>query len=407
MLVEVSQWMGGFFNKAVSGHSGAGVDEIYKLKLHCDGFIKIDIQSTYRKILTDVIERTHGIPKNIDKHLWDNCVANEAPDGLITMLVEAMYSKRDLYIVYVMDVVRYATPEEQKQIESDFETKGSSTLGCYVSFKNFEITDVLKIFSELEYYVLKGLHKNVNLSKALQIKVDQMRASVSLADSGVAKAQAREIALALAAGQDVLMDSKDMIDTSKPDMSPIEKATAFLNQKRSFYLGLPASYISGEQTGGIGSTGEGDNRAVERGLKYFYKSIIGPVLYALFGLDTEYRTSDFREISSALETLQAFEMVSDNAISRESKDMIIARMFNLDPVVEKEAKEREALLRGSDASLNGAQVTAMSQFLAQLATGQLAPDTAIQALMVSFNLTREDAEAIVEPMTKFKPRVNV
>lgn len=401
-------FFGGFFNKAVSGHSGAGVEEIYPLALKCNHFTKIDIQSTYRKILTDVIERTHGVPEKMEKHLWDNCVVNEAADGLITLLVKAMYNKGQLFLVYVKsaDVMRVATPNEQTQIKEDYRSKGASDVGCFIAFSNFEITDILKIFSELEYYVLAGFHKNVNLSKAVQIKMDQMRASVAFSDADVAIQQAKEIAVSLRAGRDVLLDSKDSIDTAKTDMSPIDSAVTFLNTKRSFYLGLPVSYVSGVQTGGIGSTGEGDNRAIERGLKYFYESIVKPVLLALFGLKTEYRSSDFREISSALETLTTFETISDSSLSRESKDKIIAMMFGLDPKEEQNAKAKESALRGSDTSLNGAQVTAMSQFLAQLATGQLAPDTAIQALMVSFNLTRDDAEAIVDPMSNFKPRAN-
>lgn len=134
-------------------------------------------------------------------------------------------------------------------------------------------------------------------------------------------------------------------------------------------------------------------------------AIIHPVILALFEVDTEFKSQDFRQMNSALEALKTFELVSDQILSQASKRDILARMFDVDPEEEEQNLEEEAAARGSDTSLNGAQVTAMSQFLAQLATGQLAPDTAIQALMVSFNLSREDAEAIVEPMNGFKPKV--
>ena len=394
-------------NKAVSGATGASVAEIYPLAIQCESFIRADIKATYTKILTDVIERTHGIPDKLIPTLWDNCVGSEAPEGLISLLVDGMFLKSDVYIVYrkEVNVLRKATAEEQRKIKLDYEQKNSSDIGCYVSFRNFDLTDILRLYSLLEFCVTRGLYKSVNVSRAVQIKVAGMRSSVSLDDSELAIQQAQDIAMALARGDDVLVDSQDEITSAKPDTSGVEKAIEFLNMKRAFYLGFPMAYISGIQTGGIGSTGEGDNRAIERGLKAFFYSIIHPTLKALFGIETTFKSTDFREIESALEVLKTFELVSDTTLSREAKDEIIAVMFDLDAKAEKKAKEREASERGSDTTLNSAQLTAMSQFLAQLATGQLAPETAIAALMTSFSLSQDDAEAIVEPMVGFRPRI--
>lgn len=404
----MSNWLTSLWNRPVSGSTGASVEEIYSLTHKCNDFMRADIYATYRKILTDTIERTHGIPSDIQKHLWDNCTVSESSFGLITLLVEAMYNKSDLYIVYLksVDVMRLATPEEKATIKKDYESgKADTSIGAYFSFKHLHTTDMLRLFSELEYCVISGLYKTVNLSKAVQIKISNMRQSVSELDSDIAVEQAEGIADGLRTGRDVLLDAADDITTTTVDVGPIEKSVDFLNSKRAYYLGLPMAYISGIQSGGLNTTGEGDTRAIERGLKTFYYSIIGPALLAIFKVKTTFVSTDFGEMNAALEALKTFELVSDSTLSQEAKQNIIAQMFNLDVEQEKKAKEREALLRGSDTSLNGAQVTAMSQFLDQLATGTLAPESAIQALIVSFNLSREDAEAIVEPMTNFKPRV--
>lgn len=380
--------------------------DIFPLSVASDAFIKSDIEATYTKILTDTLERTHGIPKEQVPLLWDNCVANETQHGLVSHLVGAMVNQRDLCLVYrkAVNVLRIATYEEAEQIKKDYKDKGKSEGGVFISFRNYRRTDMLKIYSALEYCILSSLHKTVNISKAVQIKIADLRSSVALADAGVAEAQARAIALALKAGQDIYCDVKDEITNATPDVSPTEKAIGFLDAKRAFYLGLPLAYISGLQAGGIGATGEADNQSIERGLKQYFFSIIHPVLYALFEADTEFKSQDFRQMNSALEAAKTFELISDNLLSQTAKKDILARMFDIDPEEEQENLEEEAAARGSSTTLNGAQVTAMSQFLAQLATGQLAPDTAIQALMVSFNLSREDAEAIVEPMQGFKPR---
>lgn len=386
--------------------SSSELPDIFPLSVIAKDFIKSDIEATYTKILTDTLERTHGIPREVTPLLWDNCVANETQYGLVSLLVEAMVNQGDLCIIYkkALKVLRKATFEEAAKIKADYLAKGESPDGVFLSFRNYHRTNMLKIYSALEYCILTSLHKTVNISKAVQIKVADLRSSVSLQDAGVAEAQARSLAFALKNGADVYLDVKDQITTSTPDVSPTEKAIGFLDAKRAFYLGLPLAYISGLQTGGIGASGDADTQAIERGLKQYFFTVVHPVLLALFEADTEFKSQDFKQMNSALEALKTFELVSDNVLSNASKKDIIARMFDIDPEEEQENLEEEAAERGSDTSLNGAQVTAMSQFLAQLATGQLAPDTAIQALMVSFNLSREDAEAIVEPMNGFKPR---
>jgi hypothetical protein len=217
------------------------------------------------------------------------------------------------------------------QIKEDYKANGQSSIGVYVSFKSYIRTDMVRLYSSMEYWVVASLNKNMNLSKAIQFKMGDMRGSVSLADSSIAIAQAKNIATALSNGRDVLLDKNDEIVTSSPDISAIKESIAFLDAKRSFYLGLPLSYINGEQTGGIGSTGEADTRAVERGLKQYFISILKPVLEAVFKIVVTFKSNDFRQIGSALEAIKIFELTGDDVISLENKRLIINKLFDLDP----------------------------------------------------------------------------
>ena len=341
-----------WFSKVVAGNPAATAElpDIYPLSLELAVFTKADILATYTKILTDTLERTHGLPPKLYPLLWDNCVLTGSQDGLVTMLALAMFDKSELFLVYKsgVKVIRRATAEEKTKIKADYETAGESPLGVYVSFKNYRRTDMLLIYSALEYCVLASLHKTVNLSKAVQIKMDSLRASVSLADSGIATAQAQSIADALTRGRSVLLDAKDAIETATPDVGPTEKAIAFLDAKRAYILGLPLSYISGLQVNGLNATGEADMRAVERGLKQYFVSIIHPVLQALFDVDTEFLSQDFRFVTSALDVLKTFDLVDGtDLLSRKSQQEILSRVFDLDPVAEAKAladeeKERVA-----------------------------------------------------------------
>ena len=169
----------------------------------------------------------------------------------------------------------------------------------------------------------------MNLSKAVQIKVNDLRASVSLVDSSDARTQARKIATSLSRGRDVMIDAKDIIETAIPDLSATKEAVAFVTQKMSFYLGLPDSYMVGEQTGGIGSTGENDMRAVERGMKSYFYSIVKPVLEALFDIDVTYKSQDFRMIESASDLLKTFALIDDTIVSAENKTKLANRLLGL------------------------------------------------------------------------------
>lgn len=328
------------FKSSGSDSNSSELPNIFPFGLKCTDFVKFDLYSTYTKILTDVAERSHGLDDDEQAMLWDSVVQSESNCGLISLLAWAMVGKCDLFLVIKEGVIRKATDEEVKLIKADYAKQAESKTGVYVSFQNFLKTDMLTIYSDLEYAILSSLNKTLNLSKAIQIKIDELRSSVGLADSDVAIEQARNIARSLSNGKDVLLSGKDVIETAKVDVTPTQSAMQFLDGKRAFILGFPLSYISGEQTGGIGSTGEGDARAVEQGLKQYFYSIWKPICKALFDAEVKFKSLDFKDMAQALEALKTFDIVSNDFLSVESKQQIMARVWDLD--ADEEAKNLEA-----------------------------------------------------------------
>ena len=63
-------------------------------------FVETDIIAIYSKILTDVLERTEGVPDDVEELMWDNCMQSNSCYGLITMLSKAMADKTELFLVY-------------------------------------------------------------------------------------------------------------------------------------------------------------------------------------------------------------------------------------------------------------------------------------------------------------------
>jgi len=319
------------------------IEDIFPLALGKKDFIHNDIISTYTKILTDTIDRTAGIPKKAEQYLWDNVTGAGNHHGLISMLANAMAYKKDLYIVYKpgIEIIREATREEEVIIKDDYEKLGKSSTGVYVSFKNYKRTQMLEIWSAFEFCLLAGMNKQLNISKALLIKIAELRNSVSLQDSDIAVNQARDIARALKAGNDALIDKNDSIELTPVNMDASKQSMEFIGQKKGWILSLPASYLTGDQTGGIGSSGENDSRAVENGLKQYFLSIIKPICDLLFDVDCKFKSRDFRNMTTALEVLKTFDLVSDENISRTAKQEIVARVFDLDQEEEEKQIAKE------------------------------------------------------------------
>jgi hypothetical protein len=262
-------------------HSNTVSDElpdIFPIDITRTNFVQADTLAIYYKILADVFERTHGIPEKAMPLLWDNCLQSETNKGLVTLLAEAMTDKKDLFLVYdkSLGTLRLATSDEQRQIREDYKNRAESKIGVYVSFSKYTRTDMVRLYSALEYATVAGMYKTANLSKAIQIKIEALRSSVGLNDSAIARAQAATVAKSLGAGRDVVLDAKDIIETALPQTKPASDSMNLFNQKRAFYLGLPASYITGEAPAGLGDSGLAEARAIDRGLKIYYFSIVKP-----------------------------------------------------------------------------------------------------------------------------------
>lgn len=303
--------------------------DIYPLPISVAKFVKIDVTNIYTRILMDVLERTDGIPEDEQKLLWDNCSAGESQDGIVSLLAKAMYEKADLFLVEDAGVVRLATEAEKTQIKDDYKARAESKAGVYITFKNYQRTDMIKFYSELEHCSVGGLYKASKLSNAIQLKFTDLRSSTGLKDSSEVITQAVSMAKGLAAGKDVMGDAKDIIETATPDLTATNSSLELIAMKQSFYLGLPASWITGLQKASLGDSGNADARAVERGLKPYYFSIIKPVVDQLFEIKTTFKTDDTDMIGTANETLKTFELTGETLISQENKQTIINKLYGL------------------------------------------------------------------------------
>lgn len=322
------------FGLKSSSNSQDFARNIFPMPISQGDFTKIDLLTLYKRILTDCFERTQGIEETKQMLLWDNCLASEKQDGLITMIAEAMLKKSELFLIYdsATNVIRKATQAEENQIKADYKKTGESSLGIYITFKNYITTDIMLFYSMLEYCNIGSLWKLGNVSKALQLKFNDLRGSTSLTDSADLITQAKLLAKGLADGNDIMLDAKDILELLKPDLTANVSMQEFIDKKRSLYLGLPATYLSGDTTKGISDTGKSDSKAVERGLRGFYYSICKPLIDGIFKITTTFKSDDSEMLAAALETLKTMDLTTEEYLSKENKQLVVSKAFGFDSV---------------------------------------------------------------------------
>lgn len=321
-----------FFGFGGGSGESSELPVLWKLPVLQAAFVELDTEAIYAKILTDVAERCHGLNDDQQSLLFDNCVKSSNSDGLITLFAKGLSNKSELFLVYdkSIKVFRTATGEEIQQIREDYKKQAQSSVGVFISFKNNSRADMMKLYSGIEFNTICGLNKNINLATAIQFKMSKLRESVGVTDADEVKAQAKAIATGMAQGRDALLDGEDKIELPKLDMKPTTEAIAFLEGKRSFYLNMPASYINGILSGGLGATGEADQNAVERGLKHWFFAVMKPALEALFDATITYKSQNYRMITQALEALKTFDLTSNDFLNDENKKAIIEGLLGID-----------------------------------------------------------------------------
>ncbi len=306
--------------------------DIFPLGFKKELFIEIDVIAIYQKILIDVVERTQGLKEEQEPLLYDNCLKSESSRGLLHLLARAMTFSESLFVVYdeALGVIRLATGDEQAQITKDYQASNESSVGVYINFTHFRKSMLVRLYSALEYITISSLNKAMNLSTAIQFKMNDLRQSTGLNDSSEVKKQALAIAQGLANGKDVLMDAKDIIENGVPDLTAIDATIDYLCSKRAFYLGMPKTYLDGEPTKGMNETGTQDVKATERGLKNYFESIVKPVLEEIFDVTLTYKSQDFRQIDQGINALKIFALTDDELMSVENKTLIVNQLFDLD-----------------------------------------------------------------------------
>lgn len=321
-------FQGLFSSNATSDNSA---NDIFPFPVLTADYVKSDVRSLLKRIISDTISRTKGLSEKAKDTINDSYIGVNN-EGLVTILSDAIYGKSEVVIYYnpATSFLAVADAKQAAKIREDYKTKGSSPDGVIISFKSFEMTTMLKTYSTIEWNSLASLFKVVNLSRAIQYKMSKMRESVGAKDSSEIVNQAKEIVKAVGEGKAVFIDNEDQIMVPQVDISPTEKALEFVAKRKAEITGMPMAYITGDQTSGMNSNGEGDDKAIEKGLRYYFDCIIKPLFKELFNIDVKFDSNNMDKVTQGLEALKTFELIENSQlITSEEKRAVVEKLFDL------------------------------------------------------------------------------
>ncbi|MDR2426835.1 MAG: hypothetical protein LBD46_06645 [Endomicrobium sp.] len=288
-------------------------------------FIDFCIENLYKKILTDCFSNSRGLPEDVKPFFWDTVVKSygesNADKGLISLLSKAMLNQDDLLLIYKSGVLRVATPSEQNEIKDGFKNNRPYSNGFYFTFKDYTLTEILKMLYAFQYVILSATYSNINVSKAIQLKIHDFRALIANNEKENPKKQGKELVEGMSEGKPVMFDELDSIELAKIDMSATETAISFINGLIAFYLNSPMSYVNGILTSGISTTGESDEIAIERCLTSFFYPIFKPVVDKLFNLKISFKSNKWRKFA-AISSLMPFVETSTLLDDKTKKDLM-------------------------------------------------------------------------------------
>lgn len=300
----------------------------YELEVEREKFVKFQTSLLFQKILKRCYAKSTGLSPEEARNLWDSVELSNAQYGTITLIADAMTGRKELILVNDSGIVRVATTEEAEEIKKAYESGNTSKKSVYMNFQKYTLSKIIEIYMSLIYDIMGGAKTNLGLAKSLQMKLSDLRKTVSASSAEDVKAQAEAIAKALKDGKSVAVDAGDTIETTQLQTQQITDGLKLVYGCLASLLGVSTSFICGELTSGMAVTGEADVNANEDGIKDFFYSVFKPVHEKLFAKKIEFKTDNWRKIKEFAQVIPYIE--SSMYASEEQKQKFFEFIFEGD-----------------------------------------------------------------------------
>ena len=230
-----------------------------------------------------------------------------------------------------------------------------------------------------------------------------------------------------------IVDQQDEIEVHSQALTNLAESDMITLRRLAMVTGLPLSWLVGEAARGLNSTGEGERQVLKQTIESYQSEYLldninrlmrlhgrGQVEFkdGLLETDIDRATMRSRVIDDALKLwqmgedytayLQEHDVVTQDDFGRFFKELDVddegEMPYALEVLAERSGSSAGQLSQRSDeedlavdpqASLNGAQVTAILEIIARISRGEITKSTAQKIIATSFPVSMDEAGSLI------------
>lgn len=160
-----------------------------------------------------------------------------------------------------------------------------------LDFREFRESAVVGLLFETLSFTLQGVSNGVTLGQAAILKIHELS---QMLDSGQnlepIKSQLTQLNESIRSGRPGVIDAKSALEFPKYEVEPATRASDLIFSMIITLTGVPASYIYGFVSGGLGDQAEGDERRLNSAIRRYFDNVVSGCLWSVFNKPFHYKT---------------------------------------------------------------------------------------------------------------------
>lgn len=230
--------------------------------------------------------------------------------GLMYYVIEAMSDETKVTLrKRVLKGRENAFYFEEKMCSLELKKENKLDL-VVLDFEECHKTELLEAYFGMVFDAITSAAKLIRVGGALVLKIKDLSDLISDREVLLAiETQVKQINSALKESRGAYLDSESSIEMPKVDMKPVAEQLEYAYSLICNATGRPMSFVNGQLSGGLSTSGEGDRKQNRQASIYDFNQILRGVFESVFGDDFEIKP-DVGQLSELSNFMNALEMTS-------------------------------------------------------------------------------------------------
>lgn len=248
----------------------------------------------YQFVITEAVARA-SLPPGIDRDglaLTVNDSFSPYKRGLSSLVIKGILERSRRYY-RKEDAGRKDYIFKEVTDNSHLNEKGELTDPDVIEldFREFIESEVVGLLFETLSFTLQGMSNGATLGQAAILKIHKLSEMIANEQNmEPITAQLTQLNDSIRSGRPGVIDAESALEFPKYEVAPASEAAELIFSMIVTLTGVPASYIYGFVSGGLGDQAEGDERRLNSSIRRYFDNIVSGVLWAVYGKPFRYKT---------------------------------------------------------------------------------------------------------------------